>query len=266
MAKKKASKAELIDKVEALAKSRAEKYGYNVLRIHQRDSLQKQSYATLENYARNLKRDAGWHGGSRKQPSVGRVEGVGNLTKLGDGRVQNQHGVIFTDEERRRLESAVNSANRKRRKMLQTEAKLPRLAGGSFTGTTVGKASHSMGVESDFIIQRKTKSLQRFKSKEDYENYLENLNRVNSRDYIKERVKLYKANHIKALEAVFGDDAKDVMMKIRMMNQKEYMELIQSDENLEVAFIYDPSAKDGKLNAIRAALNMNLKEEYIEEV
>ena len=69
-----------------------------------------------------------------------------------------------------------------------------------------------------------------------------------------------------ALENVFGDEAKDIMMKIRMMKPKDYMKLIQSDEDLEVSYIYDPSARSGKLNKIRASLGMRLKEEIIEEI
>lgn len=210
-------------------------------------------------------RPSGWHGNRPRTntPSAGRQEGSKNLVKLNDGRVQNQYGVVFTDAEKRRLESAVNSANRKRRKMLETEAKLPRMVGGRDTGDTV-RSLQLMGKESDFIIQRKTKSLQRFKSKEDYDRYLKNLERVNSRDYVTERIKLYKRNHIKALENAFGDEAKDIAMKIRMMKPKEYMELVQSDENLEVSYIYDPSAAEGKMNTMRAALGMRLKEESME--
>jgi hypothetical protein len=69
---------------------------------------------------------------------------------------------------------------------------------------------------------------------------------------------------MKALQNEFGDDAKDIIMKIRMMKPEEYRKLMQSTEDLDVAYIYDPSAREGKLNQMRAALGMKLKEESIE--
>ena len=172
----------------------------------------------------------------------GRSSGRKNLIKTPEG-VINQHGVNFTNEEKRALEIAVNTANRKRARMLKQEATLPRRVMGVDVGETLGESLHLMGKESDFILARKTKSLQRFKSKSEFENYMKNLEKVNSRDYISERVKLYKRNHMKAIENAFGDEAKDILMKIRMMKPEEYMKMIQSDENLEIGYVYDPSAK-----------------------
>lgn len=190
----------------------------------------------------------------------GRKAGVPNLKKTDAGTLLNQYGVEFTAQEKRALENAVNSANRKRARMLAEEAQLPRKVQGRDTGDTVGSLQ-LMGKESDFIIAKRSKSLQRFKSKEDYNRYMANLKKVNSPDYITERVRMYKRNHMKAIERAFGDDAKDVIMKIRMMKPKDYQRMIQSEEMLEINYIYEPSARAGKLNQIRASLGMRLKED-----
>lgn len=195
----------------------------------------------------------------------GRQAGRKNLVKLGTGELQNQFGVVFTTDEKKALEQAVNTANRKRARMLEAEAKLPRMVGGKDTGDTVASLQ-LMGKESDFILQRKTKSLQRFRSKEDYNRYMKNLQRVNNRDYITERVRLYKRNHMKAIENAYGDEAKDIVMKIRMMKPADYMKMVQSDEMLEISYIYDPSARSGKLNQLRGSLGMKLKEEGMDEL
>lgn len=212
-----------------------------------------------------------WKGGKRTQYTYegeqytgGRVKGRKNLKKLDNGNLLNQFGIEFTLDERKALERIVNSVNQKRVKMLEEEGSLPRLVGGKDTGDKV-RSLQLMGKESDFIIARRSKSLQQFKTKEQYYNYLDNLKKINSPTYIDDRVRMYKRNHMKAIENVFGDDAKDVLMKIRMMKPKEYMELIQSDEMLEVSYVYDPSARAGKLNQIRASLGMKLKDEDMEE-
>lgn len=189
----------------------------------------------------------------------GRTPGRKNLVRTDAGTLRNQHGVEFTEQEKKALESAVNAANRKRKKMLEQEAQLPRRVAGKETGDTVASLQ-LMGRESDFILQPKTKSLQRFKSKEDYNRYMKNLQRVNAPDYIDARVRQYKRNHMKAIENAFGDDAKDVVMKIRMMKPADYMKLVASDENLEISYIYEPTQRQGRLNQIRQSLGMKEKD------
>lgn len=193
----------------------------------------------------------------------GRAPGRKNLKKTDTGNLVNQFGVTFTPEEKRDLENAVNTANRKRSRMLKEAATLPRMVSGRDTGDTIGSLQ-LMGKESDFILSKKTKSLQRFRDREQYENYMKTLQRVNSRDYIEDRIRMYKRNHMKALENAFGDEAKDVMMKIRMMKPKDYMKMLQQDESLEISYIYDPTARSGKLNQIRASMGMKLKDESME--
>lgn len=220
---------------------------------------------------RNDNRPKGtWRGGKKPKQSFeggqyrgGRKKGRKNLERV-DGGFKNQHGLVFTEAEKKVLEREVNKANRKRTKMLEAEANLPRLVGGKDTGQKVGQLQ-LMGKESDFIISRKSKSLQRFKTRAEFDRYLDNLAKVNSPTYLDDKTRAYKRNHMKAIENVFGDDAKDVLMKIRMMKPEKYREMLQKDEMLEVSYVYDPSARAGKLNQIRASLGMNLKEEDLDE-
>lgn len=193
----------------------------------------------------------------------GRASGRKNLKRTDTGEMVNQWGVKFTQEEKRALENAVNTANRKRARMLKEAATLPRMVSGRDTGDTVGSLQ-LMGKQSDFILSKKTKSLQRFRDKAQYEKYIKNLQRVNSKDYVDERIRLYKRNHMKALENAFGDEAKDVIMKVRMMKPKDYMKMIEQDESLEISYIYDPSARTGKLNEMRSSMGIKLKEESMD--
>ena len=197
-----------------------------------------------------------------KQYRGGRKKGTKNLKRLDDGRIQNEHGVIFTEAEKKALERLVNSANAKRVKMLKMEATLPRMVRGVDTGQTIGQLQ-LMGKESDFIITRKSKSLQRFNSRADFDKYMSCLEKVNRKDYIRDRIRLYKRNYIKALQNVSGDLSKDIQMKVRMMKPEQYMRMVSSNEELEINFFYTTQQLEGKLNQIRAALHMKLKEDPI---
>lgn len=187
-----------------------------------------------------------------------------NLKRTGSGQLVNQYGVKFTEQEKKALENAVNKVHYKRKKMLKEAATLPRTVMGKPTGDTVGSLQ-LMGKESDFILTKKTKSLQRFHSKEQYNQYMKYLDRANSPGYVHERVKLYKRNYMKALDNAYGDDAKDIKMKIRMMKPDEFMKKVTSDELLEIQYVYTPEEQQGKLNQLRASLGMKLKEEPIED-
>lgn len=195
----------------------------------------------------------------------GRAPGRKNLKKTESGELVNEFGVTFTADEKRQLENAVNAANRKRAKMLKEAATLPRKVEGKETGDTVGTLQ-LMGKESDFILSKKTKSLQRFKSRDQFEKYLHTLERVNSPEYLDDRIRAYKRNFMKTLENVYGDEAKDVVMKVRMMKPRDYMKMVESDETLEIGAVIPSDAKvPGRLNAVRRALGMKEKEEFFDE-
>lgn len=200
----------------------------------------------------------------KKAPVRGRQQGRKNLKTNAAGNIVNQHGVEFTADEKRALVNAVNRANAKRRKMMEEAATMPRMVRGKPSGDTVGSLQ-LMGKESDFIIAKKTKSLQRFTSREQYTRYMDALGRVNSPDYVTERVRLYKRNHMAALRNAYGDDAKDIIMKIRMMKPEEYMQTVTQNEDLEIGYVYDPADMNAKLNHMRASLGMRLKEDYFDD-
>ena len=199
---------------------------------------------------KNLKKMGQWEG---TQYKGGRQPGKKNLKRV-DGGYINQHGVTFTEEQKKALERAVNRSNYVHKKMqAEADAINPNNA-----------QLRLMGKESDFIISRQSKSLQRFKSMADYESFMEKQAKIQSGEYLDDRTRLYKRNYMKALDNAFGDDAKDVKMKVRMMKPADFRAMVERDELAEIGYIYDPSAKAGKLNQIRATFNMNEKEPDME--
>lgn len=187
----------------------------------------------------------------------GRGTGKKNLKKV-DGGLQNQHGVTFTKEQKRALERAVERSNYRRKKQLAEADKL--------------NPNHSqlrlMGKESDFIITRQSKSLQRFKSMEEYEAFMDKQARIQSGEYLEEKTRLYKRNYMQAIDNVFGDAGSGVKMKVRMMKPEKFRELVETlGDEMEIGYIYDPQARIGKLNKIRSLLGMNELEEdpFLEE-
>lgn len=182
----------------------------------------------------------------------GRTKGRPNLKKV-DGGYVNQYGVKFTAEQKKDLERSVNRSNYQRKKM---QAEVDKL-------NPNNSQLRLMGKESDFIISRQTKSLQRFKSMDDYEKFMDKQAKIQSGEYLDEKTRAYKRNYMQALDNAFGDDAKDIKMKVRMMKPEEFRKLVESDEMAEIGYVYDPQARAGKLNQIRASFGMKQKEEDV---
>lgn len=203
---------------------------------------------------KNAKKLGIWEG---EQYRGGRGTGKKNLKKVGGG-LQNQYGVTFTPEQKKALERAVDRSNYRRKKQLEEADKL--------------NPSHSqlrlMGKESDFIITRQSKSLQRFKSMEEFERYMDKQSRIQSGEYLEDRTRLYKANYMKAIDNVFGEAGAGVKMKVRMMKPEKFREMVETlGDEMEIGYIYDPQARMGKLNKIRSLLGMREVEEdpFLEE-
>lgn len=203
---------------------------------------------------KNAKKMGLWEG---QQYRGGRGTGKKNLKKV-DGGLQNQHGVIFSKEQKKALEKAVNRSNYRRQKQLAEADRL--------------NPNHSqlrlMGKESDFIVTRQSKSLQRFKSMEEYEAFMDKQARIQSGEYLEDKTRLYKSNYMKAIDNVFGEAGAGVRMKVRMMKPEKFRELVETmGDEMEIGYIYDPQARMGKLNKIRSILGMRELEEdpYMEE-
>lgn len=169
--------------------------------------------------------------------------------------VINQHGVLFTDKEKKQLESLVNSANRKRRRMLKNEAELNFFVAGRNMGRKI-EEKQRMGFETDFVLKAKSKSLNRFTNKEEYRRYVLNLQRVVKRDYVTKRVELYKNNMITAMERELGYQARGLIKQVKEMSVKDFMKMSQQDhEILNIDFIYSEEQRKKRIAQIRNALN-----------
>ena len=190
---------------------------------------------------KNLKKMGKWEG---QQYRGGRQPGKQNLKRV-DGGYKNQHGVVFSEEQKKALERAVNRSNYQRKKMLAEEDKLNPNA----------SQLRLMGKESDFIITRQSKSLQRFKTLEEYEQFMDKQAKIQSGEYLAERTKLYKRNYMLAVQNELHDPG--IAMKIRMMKPEDFRKLLEEKgEDLEISYVYDPSAQLARRNRIRELLGM----------
>lgn len=181
-----------------------------------------------------------------------------------EGGWQNQHNVVFTDAERKALERAVAKSNRQREKEVAQDKARPRMVAGKIIEKDKNQV-HTMGKENEFIVSQQKKTLQRFKSKEDYENFMRKQEAIQSGQYAIDKANAYRENFVTSLENVYGKDAQDIIEHVNSMDAKDYIDIVAHDEALEIT--YDPSDKlvVGRLNDIRKALGIKEKDGWPHE-
>ena len=150
---------------------------------------------------------------------------------------RNRHGSVIlpngeriTISEQKALRSAVNSANRKRKRMLE---RLPAEAKEKYK---------DFGIESDFVMRKKSTSLKRFRNKKEFKHYLQNVQKIASGEFERKRIMTYKENYIRALRNTFNSSANKAIKAVRQMDLKTFRRLVESENLEEIGYVYyDPN-------------------------
>ena len=194
----------------------------------------------------------------------GRKKGQKNLKRVGK-RYENEHGVQFTEREKKQLESLVNSVNRKRKKIM-TDKKLldTRAALGVDPDFVFGLHSEKnlWGTGADTLLTKnRSKSLQRFKTKEEFKTYMKDLRRLSDVQYVEKRIKMAQKNKIKALESVFGGDAKEMVKGLRRLSPEEYQKVLSNHSLPSINYMYSDEEYDNALEKVKSMYE-KIEQEY----
>lgn len=195
----------------------------------------------------------------RGSGKTGRV----NMKRV-DGGWMNQHGVVVTDAERRAMRRATKKSNAKRAAEVAAWKSQPHKVGETELSTDKSQLL-TMGKEAEFIVAHQHGDPQRFTTRAEFEKYMQRQERIASGEYERDKIRMYKRNFTTALLETYGDDAKDIAMKVRTMKPEEYMRMVANDERLEIRYVPSLEKVDGRLNELRQALGMKLKDEHIDE-
>ena len=159
------------------------------------------------------------------------------------GSVILPNGERITISEQKALRSAVNSANRKRKRMIE---RLPAEAKIKY---------NEFGVESDFVMRKKSTSLKRFRNKKGFKHYLRSVQKIASGEFERKRIMTYKENYIRALRNTFNSSANKAIKAVRDMDLKTFRQKVESEELEEIGYVYyDPNGE--KLTRINQQLGI----------
>lgn len=153
------------------------------------------------------------------------------------------NGQRITLKEQKALRSAVNSANRKRKRMLE---RLPEEA---------SRRYREFGIESDFVMRKKSASLSRFTNKKEFDRYLRNVRRIASGEFERKRAETYRQNYIRALRNTFNSQANKAIRAVKDLDLKQFRHLVESGNLEEIGYVYyDPNNE--KITKINSQLGL----------
>lgn len=159
------------------------------------------------------------------------------------GSIILPNGQRITISEQKALRSAVNSANRKRKRLLE---KLPAEARAKYK---------DFGIESDFVMRKKSTSFKRFRNKKEFNKYLKSVQKIASGEFERKRIATYKDNYIRALRNTFNSSANKAIKAVRDMDLKTFRQKVESEELEEIGYVYyDPNGE--KLTRISQQLGI----------
>lgn len=197
----------------------------------------------------------------KKEGSGGRIEGQKNLQKVyyktgqkaGQLRnATNKYGVTFTAKEIKELESKVNSVTRKQKRLKQSPV-------GYMLGWDQKGNLRKSGV--DFLAESHSKSLQQFKSKEEYNRYMKRLTEVNKRGYENNLVNEMKRRYKLAINKQFvggESERREIMSTIDNMSIEEFSSRFGEDIFTEITFVYELEHQFTKMKEIRLGLGLSV--------
>lgn len=170
------------------------------------------------------------------QRKAGIRKGQSHYKKTKRGSIILPNGERITLAEQKAFKSAVNSANRKRKRLIEN---LPKEAKEKYK---------TFGVDSDFVARHKSASFAKFRNKAEFQRYFKNVRKVASRDYINKTVGTYRSNLNRAIDKVFNSAGKPLKDFIKGLSNEELRELSLSGEFNDIGFVYyEPVAVKNKL-------------------
>lgn len=173
------------------------------------------------------------------QIKAGARKGQSHYKRTRAGSIILPNGDRISINEQKAFRSAINYANRKRKKLI---ADLPKEALSRYL---------DFGIDSDFVARHKSSSFARFRNKKEFNRYLKAVRKINSRGYLDSVVDTYRKNLNKAIDDTFNSLGKPLKEFIKTLSNRELRELTLDDSFKDIGYVYyEPVAVAKKLKVL----------------
>lgn len=158
----------------------------------------------------------------------------------------NQYGVKIPVKDVEQFRRNVAAINKRAARQVEKYSKFERMIDNQPTGQKVGDLMR-MGYEPELAYSHRTANLNQFQSVEAFRSRLKASEKALKNDYISSRVADYKRNYTKALEQVYGPDAKPLVNKVRSMKQADFIKMITSNpDQLSIKNVYSKTGNSAE--------------------
>lgn len=173
------------------------------------------------------------------------MEKKARVQKVNDYYV-NQYGVKIPVKDVEQFRRNVAAINKRAARQVEKYSKFERMIDNQPTGQKVGDLMR-MGYEPELAYSKRTANLNQFQSAEAFRSRLKASEKALKKDYISSRVADYKRNYTKALEQVYGPDAKPLINKVRSMKQADFIRMITSNpDQLSIKNVYSKTGNSSE--------------------
>jgi len=172
--------------------------------------------------------------------------------------VRNEKGVVFTKAEVTRSKLLFDRINR------INEKELKKLSKEQYTveGRVVGTIGSINSVRARSLNERYkfNFNIDRFRSKREFETFVQRKQETYKGDFIKRRRHRYRANYIGALREAFGDasDVEQLIGKITQLDLDVFYRLSMTSDERNIEFVYNPEKRDTLLQSIGESWGIDL--------
>lgn len=169
--------------------------------------------------------------------------------------VKNEHGLVVSRETYNELKSQVNKINKENKKRLKRYENKNFKSRGKDTEEKV-KDRKLMGDTRYNEFKPKKFNFNRFRNKQELEDYEESLKKRTNEKYWDKKAKQYKENYIKGLENVFGKMGKKLISRVKKMKTEDFLEMYYTEDIANIDFMYEFMDVIAKLHELETIFNV----------
>lgn len=175
----------------------------------------------------------------------GRIKGTKNADKIYvNGKLVakvNQYGVEFTIDELEKLRQAVNSVKRKANNLRKKN---------NYESLILGQDEFGkLRSDKDYLFATHSYSMAQFRTKEAYHRYMERLEKMKKRNYVKDVINDMKERYAKSIENGIGN--KKMANHIREMTDIEFSVRVGMGVFEQITFMYNPDDYDSMVAKVK---------------
>lgn len=170
--------------------------------------------------------------------------------------VKNKKGTSLELDTVKQTKKLIDQANRVKKERLEFYMKQPFKDRGEDTGWTLGDVEYGFKSEKFGSLEPTVFNPDRFQTAKELQDYLAQKEATYKPGFLEKRDQQYLDNYVKSIDVVFGDDASEIIDKLRSMSSKDFIDMYYTENLVNIEFLYSRRDNMLKLDSLRKQFNV----------